>query len=340
MGVDIGSDAVKLVRCRRRGPTWELQASTVIRRARPWPSLDPRRSEPTSSAGEMCAVVSANRHWRSGQVACAPPMAICEHRVVHAMAGSEAELRQQVEQEFGVHGAHVECEFWPSKIPTDDGIHLNVVWIRSDWGRQIAADHRRAGLSCSLLDDPATVIARAVDLSDQGTNGNPIAAVDWGYSGVTLCVVCQGTAEYVRRLEFAGLRELTQHIAQELGLSAKEAHEVLFSVGLPGSRTSRDTSELANVVADNLAAPLDRLADEVKKCLTFLNSHARDLAPVAIQLLGGGATLKNSDHFFAEKVGLPSSVWSLPSADHSTAARASYPAPLLASAAALSLVHC
>jgi Tfp pilus assembly PilM family ATPase len=163
-----------------------------------------------------------------------------------------------------------------------------------------------------------------------------VAAVDWGVSTITLCMVHEGRPALVRCFREGCLGELVEAIRRALPVSTAEAHKLLIEVGLPGPGGDDGQGPVATLIADAVRPALDHLQQELQKTFTFWENSQREVGPHVIQLLGGGATIRHIQPYLAAKLNLPVDVWRLRRSDPGPPSTAFATDPLLATAIGLS----
>ena len=127
------------------------------------------------------------------------------------------------------------------------------------------------------------VIARAVQMSEAGQRRGAVAAVDWGFSTVTLCMVHEGRPALVRCFREGCLGELIQAIRRVLPVSAAEARQLLMDVGLPGPAGADGPDDIATLIADATRPAVDHLQQELQKTFAFWENSQREVSPHVVQ---------------------------------------------------------
>jgi Tfp pilus assembly PilM family ATPase len=344
IGVDIGTHAVKLAQVERAGGGLRLRQAMLIARTTPWNNSDAAQAIPAPSTDEILAAMSLGEAFRGRSAACSLPMHLCQVRTLEISPGNEGTRHAAVASALETIARNDqrdrEFDFWDIELPGEgrraSRENVCLLSIAGAWTVQAAGDVSRAGLSCEVLDGIPLALARAVEMSPLARSGEMIAAVDWGFTSATLCVVFQGRPLYVRSLPGCGLRNIVEPICAALSVSADEAQVLLRKHGLPaGSDQPQRGDELSNVLADVAAKPLAGFVDEINRTLSYLCNQRPQIEPQRICLFGGGATIRHVDRWLAVKMKLGVHVWEMPQAAPSSAA-AEFPLPLLGPAIALS----
>jgi Tfp pilus assembly PilM family ATPase len=92
---------------------------------------------------------------------------------------------------------------------------------------------------------------------------------------------------------------------------------------------------LQAAIYEAVGPTLDRLCEQVRRTLQFLETQRRYLHPLALWMLGGGGSLRNVGPWLAHALEIPVHIWELPCEESSPAASGNRTA-LFAGAAALS----
>jgi Tfp pilus assembly PilM family ATPase len=187
------------------------------------------------------------------------------------------------------------------------------------------------------MDGLPFTLARAVRLA-YGRNGKtPIAAVNWGFTSGTFCVVSDGRPQFTRHLRSCGLGATIVSVSRALGLSEDAAMQLLTKHGLPNPKCQAGNGrEIQEVIAEVAAQQLNEIADELKKTIAYLHKRSAAMLPQRLCLLGEGATMKNVPAFLSQKVGLPVEGWRLPHSGNGDCVDSKNRSELLGTAVALS----
>lgn len=333
IGIDIGSHAVKLAQVRRRGTTVELLDAKVIRRTQPWDEAALRGPLPRSSADELLAGITVERGFRGRSTSCALPMPICEHRVLdlrgEAGAAKPQALTRCLEQ-AGVRVSDFQCAAWPaSRAAHPAGAlaqQVHALLLPSAWGGQVVADHQQAGLRCEVLDGLPQALARAVSLTNESARGEPTAAIDWGSSSMTFCLINQGVPAFVRSIPGGGLGKIVERVESVLELTSDEAQTLVREAALPHANLGQRTDRLQATLGEILASDLNQIVEGLHETLSYVQRYLRDIYPTAIRLFGGGAALNHVEPFLTAHLGLPAKAWRLPRRAGGDASADAFPA--------------
>jgi len=347
IGVDLGPRTLALAQAERAGPGVRIAASAVVRHS--GASGAPSDATPGQSpwnAQDVRAALSLHPGFSGRRAACLLPMRATELSVLTLPPGRDAERRAMTAQElssaFAGDRQAREFDFWePAAAATADGAardNVNVLSVPRRVARRAVRSLSEAGLRCDVMDGLPFALARAVGAA-YPEEASPVAAVDWGHASATFCVVSGGRPRFTRHLRTCAFGPLVECVRRALGLSEEEATRVLTDYGLPGPG-DRDPMhrEIQAAVREVTVAPLNELADELNRTLSFVRARYAAVEPRRVCLFGEGATMGNVAGHVSERVGLPAEVWRM---DSSAGEPSNVPhelAPLLGAAIALSLL--
>jgi Tfp pilus assembly PilM family ATPase len=353
IGIDIGSRSVKVAQVERGAlGRLRLRQAAVIARQAAWPDVDGVGAPLQPSADEIIAAFNYCDRFRGHSAACALPMHLYGFRGLHIPPGTLEQRRAMItaalEDAWDDRGEACEFDFWETDIRDtklrQDEPNINVLAVSRRWTDQVTQDARRSQLHVQVLDGPPLAIARAVKLVNRRPNAPCEAAVDWGFTSTTFCVVQDGRALFTRRVRSCGLRLVCESIQASLGISLEETQHLLLTFGMPDPAKGQAAHPLQQAMAEAAVEQLARFAEEVKRTLAYFDAQRRELIPERVWLLGGGAAIPGAARWLAAACDVPVKAWQISDAGASSdpARDARPPAtmlpsePLLAGAIALS----
>lgn len=321
VGVDIGTHTVKLAQVVRAGGGLRLRRAVVIQRPEPWPMEDSMAGAiPCSSHDEILA----GRHFGefAGRNAAAVlPMNVCELHGLTVPPGTDGERRTMIAGELAEYWSEspspMQFGFWEINSPQANeragGFNVNVLAVAQLWVDRLTQDFRQSRLDCWSLDGCPLAMARAVDLVNRIRSERCVLAIDWGFSNVTVCIVCQRRPLYARRLRECSLRLFLQSICDAMGVTEDEAQHLIDTQGVlsSGSDEAGD-QDLQAAVTEAAYGTIDSLLQQVQRTLQFVQTQRRHLVPSAVWLMGGGATIPHIGTYLSSKLDMPVRIWSMP----------------------------
>ena len=327
IGIDLGTSAVKLAQVRRVGARWRLVHARIVRR-------DPgngRAGLPEEILGwweDTCRDGQSRAGFAGRRAACVLPASATDLRAVHLPDGSDPERRAMIAGElesiFSAGAARRTFDFWECRPPAAEEEskleNVNVLSVAEDEAALVADALGRAGLRCLAIDGLPLALARAVGMVQPAEPQAPVAAVDWGYTSATICVICASRPVFTRHLRDCGFGALVCAASEGLGLPADDAEQLLAMHGLPDpARHAGDRAdavrEIQEVLADVTSQALGAMVSQLNKTLAYPELHRSRLIPRKIWLLGGGATVRNMAAVLSARAGLPFEAWRLPGSE-------------------------
>lgn len=323
IGIDLGVQAVKLAQITRAGDDLRLNHASF--------ELDPellttplgRPGIAGRALGQRVRALLEDSDFEGRQIAFALPMPWVDLRSLKIPAVGDHERRAIIENELATvfqDDEPREFDFWETRDAGDSAQfqidNIMVLSARCDTVQGVIDCARAAGLQCEVLDGLPQSLGRAVDLVERGGVTQPVGAIDWGYTGATLCVVRGGEPLFTRYLRDCGFGPLVNAVAAGLGLTQGEAQEVLSRIGLPSAHGGADESADVQEIAAELAiSTLQSLLEQLNKTLAYLRVQRPHLLPARFWLLGGGAMIRNADAFLAHRLQTPVKCWRLQPSD-------------------------
>ena len=164
-------------------------------------------------------------------------------------------------------------------------------------------------LECQILDGIPCALTRAVELADERSAAEAVAAVDLSHTSPLVVLAAKGCPVFARTLRGCGLQTLLQPLQAELRLSAEECQQLLARYGLPVP--GENASIASQTVQRLIANPLKSLVDEIERTLDYVGHQFREQKPRRLWLFGGGALIKNLPAHLSHKLRIPAAPWTL-----------------------------
>ena len=325
IGVDLGTHTVKLAQAVRSSEGVRLRRAAVIQRPSPWSEQDSLAlDEPDPSWPEIMAALECGG-FRGRNAACLLPMNVCELRGLKVPQGDDHERRAMIASELAddetERAAPIEFDYWElggeKGLETSDGFNVSVMSVTRPWIDQVAADFQRARLDCWAVDGMPLAMARAVGIAAAPRTGDRVVAVDWGFSNTTLTVVGKGRSLYARRLHDCHFRKCLKAIEDTLGVTLDYAQHLVDVHGVvaPGAESNQGAAgqrEIQAAITDAIADVTASLVEQIERTLRYVESQRCHQHPAALWLMGGGASVRNIGPYLSASLGLPVSIWGVP----------------------------
>ena len=204
VGVDIGTRCVKVAQLARRPGGFTLEQFLVVDRNRVM--LESTANGSSLALDDVADVLRACDRFRGRTSTAVVSMSACE---VHSETldsaappeGLHATASRLAERDTRL-ARPLQYDFWQTQSDSSKS-DLHVLATSKQLTHDLAKQFRTAGWDCVALDGLPSALARAVSLS--GDSNRAAAAIDWGWSKVTLCVVVRGEALFVRSFERGAL---------------------------------------------------------------------------------------------------------------------------------------
>ena len=312
IGVDLGSQSVKVAQVQKVGNRTRLCAAAIAQRKRPFADSETTLSNPRSSQEEINSARVLSGSMGGGGAACAVSMLLCDLRQLSISDGTDDEVQTMIERELEVqgHGALLaqQFDYWDVRVPGEahpPNENLSVLSLATDWTEQIAEDLRKSRLRCMLINGLPQALAYAIQLSGQAVDEST-AIVDWGHTCATFVLVHLGRPIFVRQLRRCGLTKLLEAIARALEIAPDEAQIILRKHGVVEADSSDDLSQLLGKI---VGGPMQQIVEEINRTLVFLKSHRRVAAAKKVILTGGGAAVPNAAEYLDRYISVAVEPW-------------------------------
>ena len=320
IGVDVGTSHLKVAQVSRTAGSWRLSSAAIVPRNLAWDPDNLAADKYASTAEELLAAADLRRDLAGRRVAATLPMAVCQVHQVEGNLGSgqirEDKLRKLVESSTCESANHLQCAAWPaeSEQNTDAPLKSNIITVPTRWTDHLGEDIARCGWSCQTIDGLPLALSRAVVMTLPAGDSQTWAALDWGYTHATFCVVHQRRPVYVRCLKDCGFRRVLDALVSELGISANEALQLLEKHNL----AEAEGDERTRLILDAVSQPLDNFEFEMQRTLSHLRSQRRGIVPTGVFLFGGGSAMCGIDSLLSQRLELDHRVWHLPTDSESS----------------------
>ena len=181
-------------------------------------------------------------------------------------------------------------DFHPlSEFTTDSGVRmLRVLLVAAarDMVQGALAAVSRAGLTPSMLDLTSFAVLRSMAHADTGFSGGAEAIVDVGASVTNIVVHEGGVPRFVRILLMGG-GDITEAVAERLGVPADQAESIKQITGLAVVPGAVDDHPAARAIESSGSA----LVEEVRGSLDYFMAQSGAVRLTRVVLSGGGSRL-------------------------------------------------
>lgn len=313
IGVDVGSRMIKLAQFSRTATTTKLTALRLV------PVTSGRELTAdgieAGGIGESLDDISIRKFgFKGSRAACALPTSIAEPRSLQLPRASDEELRQMVESELKIDsatGCEAVVDLWsPDEASGEEEMtKVSALAVRQSVAARCAEDLLASRLQCEFLDGIPFAMARAVSFVDEARN-EPVAALDWGHGSPLLTVSVNGEPRFTRVLRGCGFANVEQATQQALGTDWLQTARLLTACGLSHDKTAH-AHAAAVALRRTLTPEVDRLAEQVRRTISFLSIQHRAILPTRLWVFGGGGTIGGIGEELSQRLDLDCESWGL-----------------------------
>ncbi len=311
LGIDLGANAIKAVKVRRRGGTWQvLRACRVPDPTPPPPPVKPGKVQalpPRVLPGSTRSDLRRAGISGSGAVGLTGRDLMVKYVTTPPVPPWKLQMMMDLEIK-GTSGAEVCGDFAGLDIP-GDLTHEMVALVavgRTDYVERQMGLAKEAGLSAEWCCPNAVALFNAFLASAQFRPGETAAILDIGRDNLDLVIQDNGVLFFARSASGGG-RQFTDAIDDTLGLGYEKAER--YKCG----RAAIHVGETGGVepsqmkISGALCEVADGLAGALRSATMFCKSQAKltRLDVERIVLSGGGSRLEGLSEYLAKKTGLP-----------------------------------
>ncbi|HID76451.1 MAG TPA: hypothetical protein EYP56_10695 [Planctomycetaceae bacterium] len=346
IGIDFGDRALKVAQVVREAGRMRIAHSALMWRPAGTAQGGGGADRSGWSSQDIAAALALDFGLSGRQAACMLPMECSELCAVSIPPGSPEERRATVADELAQRypddAATRAFVYWDCPVPASQGAgpreNTLVLTAPRELVTGMAEQLAEARLACQVMDGPPFVLARAAAMAFPGSTDEAVGVVEWGYSSSTFCISRQGYPQYTRHLRNCGAGQLVEAVGHALNLREDESIELVFGCGLDGAGPGGRDEQVTAILAEIATPVFGSLAEEIRKTLTYVEMQYPDLLPSWLCLLGDGATVDGAARALSENLEMPVRLWQMASEGMAQHPSHAAPQPLLAAAAALSVL--
>ncbi len=130
------------------------------------------------------------------------------------------------------------------------------------------------------------------------------ALVDLGWRSSSLLFVCGPSLIYERPLDGMFLAELVERLVEAFGIPLESACQIINTVGLTTEAAGQTDRETLEAIGKHLRSHFDKLLEELKVPVSYVNHHFPGEGVKRLLLLGGSATVPHLAAYCQERLGL------------------------------------
>lgn len=288
IGVDVGSNSVKLAQVNKRGDTLELVATSCI---------DVAKATRHQTLGHAISAAVESGAFHSTDLACLLPKACYSEELLEGGAGPIASMHANIWAHLQRRGIlrpeDVTIDYWPTESDSvpDRIPRCQIVAVRNRVVDDFVKDCQANGERLQCVDSIPFAALRTVELCNPSLVQQTAAVLDWGCSSARFTLTHQGTPVYSRELRGASLSAAAEVVAERFGISSGDA--LLLISHLPDNHS--ESGEFKARVRSEMAATLQpyccNFVREISKTISYINAKLRVGELRQVILTGGGVVL-------------------------------------------------
>jgi Tfp pilus assembly PilM family ATPase len=169
-------------------------------------------------------------------------------------------------------------------------------------------DQHENSMTCEIMDGLPHALTKAATLVPDVDSDQPLLLLDWGARSTSICICVAAQPVYTRTLQDQGFGIVEKRISNAMGVTAKEASQILSEFGLPDGDVA--SSEIQTIIDEIMSPTSTNLFDEILRTVSFLKSQQADLSVRQGLVFGAGATTNNIGLWLSNKLGISIQPWS------------------------------
>jgi len=311
IGVDIGSQNIKVVKLKHSGYKWRLvnfAKDSVLQENITSISPEERKSIIIDRLKKLISAAKVDTKKTCSSVSGSSVII----RYVTFPKLSPRELSQTITYEaepyipFSI--SEVNLGFHIVGDVEEDGqkkMETILVASKKDFLREHIEILRGAGLQPVIVDVDALALSNALDVNNYLPSDATVLALNMGASLTNLIIVENGIPKIAREI-FIGGNNFTQAVQQTLGVDFATAEEMKKEYGLltPQEKTIEVKDERFRV-GSGLASVYRELVFEIQRSIDYYLARSPEKSIYKVYLTGGSAVLKNIDAHLSNDLHLP-----------------------------------
>jgi len=303
VGVDIGSQCLKLVSLQKGSEGYTLRAFHIKDLGEPLGSLEGS----TEVWGEVLKDMVDEAGVRGRETSCAVAGQSVVVRYIELPKMEKAELKNAIKFEaeqyipFPIDEVYVDFHIL-ANAPVSDPRRMKVLLVaaRKELINALLQIFQKAGLRLVAIDVQSFALVNAFETFGPKVDEQvSVALVDIGAKITKIHIIKNRLSFFCRDIAIGGAN-LTSAIAQHLNVDFKEAEHIKKEEG--------DAAEV-NRISDALLPVLEDLAGELRLSFDYYENQSFEASVEKMYISGGGAMLKNLDKFLAQTLGVETSLW-------------------------------
>lgn len=317
IGLDIGTQSVKMVQLKPAGKGWQLVNYGIQELSdEAVEDIDPDL-KPSVVAEALKKLYKASKVSGSNVVtAVSGDAVIVRYIKVPFMTKDEVSnvISYEAEQHIPLPIDQVVIDFHIlGEIDEDNQKKLEVLLVAAK--EEFVDEHikmlKSAKLNPVTIDVDSFAMENAWEFNYGDEKGETVALVNIGAKTTTVNVVEDGVSHLTRDFAVAG-NQFTKEIQKEFNLTFAQAEELKRQQGQVNVESDEilltrmpDKDDRSMRVSESVTPVLNKMLSEFRRSFDFYENSIKRRPVSKVVLSGGGARLRNIEKFFADKLGLP-----------------------------------
>ncbi len=311
IGLDVGSDSIKMAQVHKKGDEWELMNFKILPHV-----LNTKQDNLVSTAITTLSNSPDGFSLFSGKkIASALSMSQLEIQQMDIPDGSESEIKSMIQQNLIEQNNLIsDREFlsWKNNFcfGLQEGMtQRTVISVEKKEVVRLANFIQKKSCQCEIMNVIPVALSRALEISGTDTTQESVAVFDWGSNSPIFTIVSCGKPIFTRQFNNCGYSNLINILCNNMGLTVRESEQILQSYQDDNSEDESDI--LKKTINELIAAPIKLLSREFGRTLKFIHQQKKEFIPSRLVLFGKGAAICNSSSLFQNMTEMESEPWTL-----------------------------
>ena len=193
----------------------------------------------------------------------------------------------------------------------DDGIEkvqVLLVAVKKDITDSYTETFAQAGLKLNVLETSSFALIRTVrEQLRQFTSQEAAALVDIQFDSTEISIVVDGIPHFSRTVPL-GTSQIQNALSRAMNLPPSRNADLLQGMSVPVGAAGGKPKAGMNPGTTAMLRVLGELSDELRRSIDFYLNQGEEMEVAQLLLAGAGSAVGDLDEFFAQRLGLPTSV--------------------------------
>jgi type IV pilus assembly protein PilM len=296
VGVDIGSESVKVVALNRKGKRWSLKG-VALRKLPPDAIVEGTLMIPSAISEAIRLAADELSLGRAQVVTAIKGRSVILKSIVVPRGESEVveeNIRMEAERSIPFDMADVHFDFQALGPVQEDPTQLRALLVASK--RDVVEDVRsllvEAGLKPIVVDLDVIALINFLELSNGTSPSESVFLANVGAASTNVLMLQKGIPVFTREIPVGG-KLYTEELQRRFHLSYEEA-EVKKRQGA----SDVEVKEILGQVSEQVVS-------EIQRSLDFAPASSREIGIQKVYLTGGGAKTSSLQEALGERMGIP-----------------------------------